>query len=605
MNRVLSLVALPLALALACVASAPPARADATAQASSSTCISDAARAVLTTCPGGIAAPAAAKPPHATLPARAPEAARSNRPAGAPTVDLSGDGLRDPRAIALKQRGLALLVTELQQLESLVRSTGLTSHDRPMLLRRLAEDYVELEHAASRAMTVAAITSAQFRTSNPRLAGQWKATENARKTTMERARKAAIAAYTTIVTDYAGQPSPSFPATPPPAYASLDEACYYLAYEYEQAGDTASARRVYLDLITRTPASRYVASAYLAFGELFFTEAMGDPSRWDAARQAYLQVVSRPPPDNKAYGYAWYKLAYVFWNQGDLPHALSAFKKTIDSSQQFSSLPGAAKLADSARRDLVAVYALAGSPAEAYGFFVRVSGDAPASSAKTFAMMNDLGQSYLDTGHYPEAVALYRDLEAARRRQRPQLRVPIAHHRRRRSPCGPATGRRCSTPCRRASGPTPSSRRRVIPTRRRHAARTAPPPWRPRPRWRGTSRPWAPRPSAAPPTPLAMDLATRLYRQVLQTWERAGLREVRVPAPGPEGLAHRRLDRVRARRPALLPRALGRVRSRLRRRRRDRPEGARRGERGVRRGHLLPERVPRRAPRGERSARLG
>ncbi len=413
MNRFLSLVALRVALGFACLASAAPALAATPSPPPPATppaCIPDAARAALTTCPAGLQTRAAARPPHVTLPARAPEPVRSSKPAPLPAVDLSGDGLRDPRAIALKQRGLALLITELQQLEALLKSTGLSSHDRPMLLRRLAEDYVELENAASRAMTVAGMTGAQYRTTNPRLAGQWKATENARRTTTDRARKAAIAAYTMLVTDYAGQPSPSFP-TAPPAYALLDEAYYYLAYEYEQAGDTASARRVYLDLITRAPASRYVASAYLAFGELFFTEAMGDPAKWEPARLAYQQVVSRPPPDNKAFAYAWYKLAYVAWNLGDLPHALSAFKKTIDASVQYPALPGAAKLAENARRDLVAVYALAGNPTEAYAFFGTVSADPPGSSGKTFAMMNDLGQSYLDTGHYPEAIALYRDLE--------------------------------------------------------------------------------------------------------------------------------------------------------------------------------------------------
>ena len=59
-------------------------------------------------------------------------------------------GVRDARGSALKQRVLALLVTEIQQLESLYRTTEARSKDRPMLLRRLAEDYVELENAAFR-----------------------------------------------------------------------------------------------------------------------------------------------------------------------------------------------------------------------------------------------------------------------------------------------------------------------------------------------------------------------------------------------------------------------------------------------------------------------
>ena len=406
MNRVPSLVALSLALVGAWLACAAPARADAT---SSQACISEAAKAQLTNCPSGAQARAAGTQPHVTLPARVPEPPKTKTPTGAGAVDIGE--VRDPRQIVLKQRTLALLVTEIQQMESLLKSTGLQSRDRPMLLRRLAEDYVELENAAAHEMTVAAITSDQYKATNPRLAGQWQATVNARKVTMERARKAAIAAYTSLVTDYAGQPSSNFPANPPAPYALLDEAYYYLAYEYEQSGDTTNARRVYLDLITRTPGSRYVPNSYLAFGELFYGEALTDPAKWEPARQAYVQVVRKPPPDNKVYGYAWYKLAYVFWNLGDLPHALEAFKKTIDFGAQYPTLHGAPKLAEGARRDIVVVYALAGSPTEAYGLFRNVSGDAAGSSARTFQMMDDLGQSYLDTGHYPEAIALYKDLE--------------------------------------------------------------------------------------------------------------------------------------------------------------------------------------------------
>ena len=44
-------------------------------------------------------------------------------------------------------------------------------------------------------------------------------------------------------------------------------------------------------------------------------------------------------------------------------------------------------------------------------------------------MMDDLGQNYLDTGHYPEAIALYKDLMARDQEQRQVLRLPGAHHR--------------------------------------------------------------------------------------------------------------------------------------------------------------------------------
>ena len=90
------------------------------------------------------------------------------------------------------------------------------------------------------------------------------------------ARNKAIAYYTKMKTDY-------------PNYSKLDEVLYYLAYEHEQAGDLKNARTVYYELIQKAPKSSYIPNAYLAFGELFFVEAQGDPSKWDLAA-AYKEV---------------------------------------------------------------------------------------------------------------------------------------------------------------------------------------------------------------------------------------------------------------------------------------------------------------------------
>jgi hypothetical protein len=120
--------------------------------------------------------------------------------------------------------------------------------------------------------------------------------------------------------------------------------------------------------------------------------------------------VKFPPPGNRAFGYAHYKLAYVYWNQGDFPHAMSELKKTIDYGVAYAQLPGASRVAESARRDMVPLYALAGDPDKAFSFMKNISGDPAGSNEKTFKLMDDLGLAYLDTGHYPEGIALYRDL---------------------------------------------------------------------------------------------------------------------------------------------------------------------------------------------------
>ena len=389
-------------------APAPPA-----APASASVCITDQAKAVLATCPNGPKTlSAGGKKPEVKLHSAVEALKKGDKTngIGKPAEEMN-TSFRDLRQTALHQRLLSLLITSIQQTESLLKTTPSRAPDRPQLLRRLAEDYVELENAAFREKTEAEIKRDDFKAKGKAAdASKQQGIAASRKTTMERARKAAINYYNTLVNDYNGSPSQTFASNPPPAYPQLDEVYYYLAYEYEQASDTANARRVYLDLITKTPNSKFIPNAYLAFGELFFNEAQGDPSKWEPAKQAYQKVITSPPPANKVYGYAWYKLAYVFWNMNDLPHALDAFKKVVDFGTQFTQLPGSAKLADSARKDVIPVYAQAGSPTDAYNFFKNLSGDQAGTNDKTFKMMDDLGQNYLDTGHYPEAIALYKDL---------------------------------------------------------------------------------------------------------------------------------------------------------------------------------------------------
>ncbi len=311
--------------------------------------------------------------------------------------ELMGAASRDERKNRLQSRARALLVTEISGLENLFGSTPKNSPDRVQLARRLAEDYVELESTAFREKTQAEIDRDSLKKTNPSAAGQKQTAAIQATSIMNRARTNAEKYYTTITTDY-------------PNYPQLDEVLYYLAYEYEQANDNDHARKIYYQLIQTRPNSKYIPNAYLAFGELFFNEAQGDPSKWDTAAQAYSQVIKYPPPDNKVYGYAWYKLAYVFWNEGDFAKALNAFKKTIDYGTTYAQIPNASKLAESARRDIIPVYALKGDPTAAFNFFHNISGDESGQTGKTFKMMDDLGQNYLDTGHYPEAVALYKDL---------------------------------------------------------------------------------------------------------------------------------------------------------------------------------------------------
>src|SRR5262249_27721813 len=161
----------------------------------------------------------------------------------------------------------------------------------------------ELESAAFRDKTQAEIDRDSLKKTNPAAAGQKQTDANNAGNIMQRARANAEKYYTLIKNEY-------------PDYPQLDEVLYYLAFEYEQASDYKNARTVYYELIQKRPNSKYIPNAYLAFGELFFNEAQGDPSKWDLSEKAYIEVMKYPAPANKVYGYAWYKLAYVYWNKG-------------------------------------------------------------------------------------------------------------------------------------------------------------------------------------------------------------------------------------------------------------------------------------------------
>ena len=360
-------------------------------------CIDDKSKQSLNACAGGVAPKEfkGGKTPQTNFHSAPQDTAKKkeNKP-GKPSLD---EAPRDERRNRLQARQRALLVTEIQGLERLFEGTSKNKPDRPQLARRLAEAYVELESAAFRDKVQAEIKRDELKKTNQAAAGQQQAQANQAENIMKGARKKAIDYYTLIKTDY-------------PNYGQLDEVLYYLAYEYEQANDLKNARAVYYELIKQAPQSKYIPNAYLAFGELFYNEAQGDPSKWDTAEKAYIEVTKYPAPANKVQGYAWYKLGYVYWNEGQLEKSLNAFKKTIEFGVVNSQLPGASKLADSARKDVIPVYALKGDPAMAYNFMHNISGDQSGSNDKTYKMMDDLGQNYLDTGHYPEAIALYKDL---------------------------------------------------------------------------------------------------------------------------------------------------------------------------------------------------
>lgn len=292
-------------------------------------------------------------------------------PRGRPRAAIAADLpiavlIRDPRPGRLGPGSVALLTATAQQVEQLLAATP-TGPERPMLMRRLGDLYVELGDATRQARGKEdAVTAASAR---------------------------AITIYARALAD--------FPSSP-----GIDEVAYFLALEYERADRMDDARRTYLKLIQSWPNSRYLPLAYLAFAEHFFAEGAADPSKMQLAQQAYMEVIKYPPPDNRAFAYAHYKLGQVFKSTGSLQQALAEFKKTIEATVSYPG-PGAAQLAAEARTDLVAAYSAVGAGSKAYSFFRPLAGDEPGKDDRTVFMLIELGAAYGRLGTAGEAIAVF------------------------------------------------------------------------------------------------------------------------------------------------------------------------------------------------------
>lgn len=147
------------------------------------------------------------------------------------------------------------------------------------------------------------------------------------------------------------------------------------------------------------------ARANVAKGDVELDAATRDPSRIANAKPYYEAALS--PVGNRVYGYAAYKLAFVYWNLNDFETSLYMFTKAIDFGAAHPDVQGATAIHDAALRDVVPVYAVQGKPDKAFAFFRMLGGD----DAHALRMLEALGQTYDDTGKYPDAKRIYAELK--------------------------------------------------------------------------------------------------------------------------------------------------------------------------------------------------
>ena len=138
-------------------------------------CISQQAKDALSQCPGGKMEATAGKKPAVSF-NTAPQGVNLKKrdDQTKPTLPATSQTIaqRDERRNRLEARSRQLLVTEIQGLESLFQTTPKDAADRPGLMRRLAEGYVELESAATRDKTELSIKIDEAKRKSPGTVGK-------------------------------------------------------------------------------------------------------------------------------------------------------------------------------------------------------------------------------------------------------------------------------------------------------------------------------------------------------------------------------------------------------------------------------------------------
>ncbi len=337
------------------------------------TCITDEARAHVTSCAELGAAPRA--PTAAGLPSHLPAAVAQEAPPVTPTgPSISLTDVADPQRAHSAIRERELLEHEILVIE---RIGGRTREIRPELAVRDAETYLELSAWWDR-------EAARIESSDAPDAAAADAARAQARTHLE----SAVRTYARIV-EHA------------PGYPALDDVLNALMIALETLGHEEIAAAVAQRLLRDFPASRHVPSAWLTSAERAFDA--GETAR---ARELYEHVLETPAERNPVYGYALYKLAWTLYGLEDFRGALGRFTDVLAYAAAHSDAHDAESLARQARRELVLPYARVGRPAQALAFFRRFA----ASEDDALGMLEDLGTLYADTGHWPEAIQVFHAL---------------------------------------------------------------------------------------------------------------------------------------------------------------------------------------------------
>lgn len=177
-----------------------------------------------------------------------------------------------------------------------------------------------------------------------------------------------------------------------PKDKKIDQALFYLGYNYYELGDTKKGTAYYNKLVTEHPRSPYVMESNFALGEFYF-----ENEKWATAYKYYEPVAQRT--NHRLHALAVYKVAWCQFRTGRSGDALRTMEALIRQQREEARVadnnPRKAqkvKLEKEGLRDIVLFYSEIGDAKTAPNYFNQLVGaDAPFYLEKLAYLYTDKG----------------------------------------------------------------------------------------------------------------------------------------------------------------------------------------------------------------------
>ncbi len=190
-----------------------------------------------------------------------------------------------------------------------------------------------------------------------------------------------------------------------PKDEKMDQALFFLGYNYFEMGDTRKGAQYYVRLNKQFPHSPFVGESHFSLGEYYF-----ENEKWADAYKEYAYVIKDKKHRLNIFGL--YKGSWCLYRLGKSQQALSYLEYIIKTAKYESEVSSQSRravnknrLEQEALRDIVIFYAEARPAADAIGYFRGLLGD-----ANIIPSLEKLAYYYSDKGAKDDARDVFKML---------------------------------------------------------------------------------------------------------------------------------------------------------------------------------------------------